>query len=83
MAAADSGCYQQLAPLSEVDPALADLIEQEKSRQWQSLECIASENFTSRGTESIRGNDTQVAAHLFSGTLSCPPLSIFPHLLLL
>ena len=38
-----------LEPLSEVDPELYDLIEKEKTRQWHSLELIASENFTSRG----------------------------------
>jgi glycine hydroxymethyltransferase len=39
------------AALTECDPILADMIEREKSRQWQCLECIASENFTSRGTD--------------------------------
>ena len=39
-----------LEPLSQVDPELSDLIEKEKTRQWHSLELIASENFTSKGT---------------------------------
>lgn len=33
--------------MKDHDPELFDLIEQEKSRQWRSLELIASENFTS------------------------------------
>jgi glycine hydroxymethyltransferase len=45
MASTPSG----LKPLSEADPELFDLIEKEKSRQWHSLELIASENFTSKG----------------------------------
>jgi len=39
--------FTGLVPLEEHDPVLHDLIEQEKSRQWRSLELIASENFTS------------------------------------
>jgi len=39
--------FTGLTPLEEHDPVLHDLIEQEKSRQWRSLELIASENFTS------------------------------------
>lgn len=35
------------APLSEVDPALVDIIEREKNRQWKGLELIPSENFVS------------------------------------
>lgn len=34
-------------PLSDADPEMHDLLEREKSRQWKSLELIASENFTS------------------------------------
>jgi len=37
-----------LAPLSEVDPALAGLIGDELTRQRRTVELIASENFTSR-----------------------------------
>jgi glycine hydroxymethyltransferase len=43
-------------PLSEHDPDLYDLIEQEKSRQWRSLELIASENFTSRAVMDCLGS---------------------------
>jgi len=39
--------FRGRVPLKEHDPELYDLIEQEKSRQWRSLELIASENFTS------------------------------------
>ncbi|KAI3897008.1 hypothetical protein MKX03_015832 [Papaver bracteatum] len=35
------------APLAEVDPEIADIIELEKARQWKGLELIPSENFTS------------------------------------
>ncbi|KAM7275249.1 hypothetical protein ACFE04_017115 [Oxalis oulophora] len=35
------------APLTEVDPEIADIIEHEKARQWKGLELIPSENFTS------------------------------------
>ncbi|THG16761.1 hypothetical protein TEA_026988 [Camellia sinensis var. sinensis] len=35
------------APLQEVDPEIADIIELEKARQWKGLELIPSENFTS------------------------------------
>lgn len=35
------------APLEEVDPEIADIIELEKNRQWKGLELIPSENFTS------------------------------------
>ena len=40
--------FQHDGALSEVDPAIADLIKQEKGRQIHGLELIASENFTSR-----------------------------------
>ena len=36
------------APLAAADPAVHDLLEREKHRQWSGLELIASENFTSR-----------------------------------
>ncbi|RRT53869.1 hypothetical protein B296_00032549 [Ensete ventricosum] len=36
-----------LSPLSVVDPEIHDLIEHEKRRQWNGIELIASENFTS------------------------------------
>uniref|UniRef100_A0A8R7V887 Serine hydroxymethyltransferase-like domain-containing protein n=1 Tax=Triticum urartu TaxID=4572 RepID=A0A8R7V887_TRIUA len=38
---------QLKAPLEEVDPEIADIIELEKARQWKGLELILSENFTS------------------------------------
>jgi len=45
-----------LLSLEEHDPELFDLIEQEKSRQWRSLELIASENFTSRAVMDCLGS---------------------------
>lgn len=48
--------FTGLVPLAEHDPKLADLIEQEKSRQWRSLELIASENFTSRAVIECLGS---------------------------
>lgn len=42
--------------LEEHDPELYDLIEQEKNRQWKSLELIASENFTSRAVMECLGS---------------------------
>jgi glycine hydroxymethyltransferase len=42
--------------LEQHDPELFDLIEQEKSRQWRSLELIASENFTSRAVMDCLGS---------------------------
>ena len=53
------GCLQEfkgLVPLKEHDPELFDLIEQEKSRQWRSLELIASENFTSKAVMDCLGS---------------------------
>lgn len=43
-------------PLKDHDPEMFDLIEQEKSRQWRSLELIASENFTSRAVIECLGS---------------------------
>jgi len=42
--------------LEEHDPELYDLIEQEKNRQWKSLELIASENFTSTAVMECLGS---------------------------
>jgi len=42
--------------LEEHDPQMYDLIEQEKNRQWKSLELIASENFTSRAVMECLGS---------------------------
>jgi glycine hydroxymethyltransferase len=48
--------FRGLLTLEEHDPELYDLIEQEKSRQWRSLELIASENFTSRAVMDCLGS---------------------------
>jgi len=48
--------FRGLMPLKEHDPEMYDLIEQEKSRQWRSLELIASENFTSRAVMDCLGS---------------------------
>lgn len=43
-------------PLTETDPELCDLIEQEKARQRSSLVLIASENFTSKSVLDALGS---------------------------
>jgi glycine hydroxymethyltransferase len=43
-------------PLSEADPVMAQLIKDEKARQMQSIELIASENFTSRAVMECLGS---------------------------
>merc|ERR1712226_930366 len=43
-------------PLSEVDPTVAALVEEEKARQLRSIELIASENFTSRAVMECLGS---------------------------
>jgi len=48
--------FTGLKSLAEHDPVLFDLIEQEKLRQFQSLELIASENFTSRAVMECLGS---------------------------
>jgi len=48
--------FTGLVPLEEHDPELYELIEQEKNRQWKSLELIASENFTSRAVMECLGS---------------------------
>jgi len=48
--------FTGLIPLKDHDPELHDLIEQEKSRQWRSLELIASENFTSKAVMECLGS---------------------------
>lgn len=45
-----------MVDLKDHDPVLFDLIEQEKSRQWRSLELIASENFTSKAVFQCLGS---------------------------
>lgn len=41
-------------PLTDVDPEMAELIQREKRRQFEGIELIASENFTSRAVEEVR-----------------------------
>lgn len=43
-------------PLSEVDPVMAGLVKDEKQRQIQCIELIASENFTSRAVMECLGS---------------------------
>ncbi|CAF2061682.1 unnamed protein product [Brassica napus] len=43
----DQWISQLNAPLEEIDPEIADIIELEKARQWKGFELIPSENFTS------------------------------------
>jgi len=43
-------------PLSEADPEMAGLVQQEKARQMKSVELIASENFTSRAVMECLGS---------------------------
>lgn len=42
--------------LAEVDPEIAGFIESEKNRQWEGLEMIASENFTSKAVMECLGS---------------------------
>jgi len=48
--------FRGLVSLEDHDPELYDLIEQEKNRQWRSLELIASENFTSKAVMECLGS---------------------------
>jgi len=48
--------FTGLKDLKDHDPVMYDLIEQEKSRQWRSLELIASENFTSKAVMECLGS---------------------------
>lgn len=48
--------FTGLVSLKEHDPVLFDLIEQEKNRQWRSIELIASENFTSKAVFECLGS---------------------------
>merc|ERR1712241_1449246 len=43
-------------PLSEADPTMASLVQEEKARQMRSIELIASENFTSRAVMECLGS---------------------------
>lgn len=45
-----------LLSLEEQDPVLFKLVEEEKNRQWKSLELIASENFTSKAVMDCLGS---------------------------
>ncbi len=45
-----------LAPLKEVDPEIARIIESERKRQSQHLELIASENIASRAVMEVQGS---------------------------
>ena len=44
------------APLAEVDPQIADAIRREAQRQYDNIELIASENFTSRAVMEAQGS---------------------------
>lgn len=44
------------SPLSETDPEIAAVLEQELDRQRHTLEMIASENFVSRGILEAQGS---------------------------
>jgi len=48
--------FRGLVSLKDHDPEMYDLIEKEKSRQWRSLELIASENFTSKAVMECLGS---------------------------
>ncbi|MEW5307139.1 MAG: hypothetical protein WDW36_009553 [Sanguina aurantia] len=52
----DSVFPEALMPLSEADPEMAALVEQEKVRQWKGIELIASENFTSLPVFEVLGS---------------------------
>lgn len=43
-------------PLSEADPEMYALVKSEKQRQFEGLELIASENFTSRAVNETLGS---------------------------
>jgi glycine hydroxymethyltransferase len=47
---------ERLRPLSEVDPEVAEAIEEEEIRQEETLELIASENFASRAVMEAAGS---------------------------
>lgn len=51
-----NSAFTGLRSLEEHDPVIADLIEQEKMRQYSSIELIASENFTSRAVMECLGS---------------------------
>ncbi|ODV78334.1 serine hydroxymethyltransferase mitochondrial precursor [Suhomyces tanzawaensis NRRL Y-17324] len=45
--------------VNEVDPEMADILQQEKSRQKQSITLIPSENFTSKAVMDLLGSEMQ------------------------
>ena len=55
-AAADFAELTGLEPLATHDPAVYAIIQREKARQYESLELIASENFTSRAVMECLGS---------------------------
>ena len=46
----------QTAPLSEVDPAIAEVLDRELARQQNTLEMIASENFVPQAVLDAAGS---------------------------
>ena len=69
--------------LEEHDPALFELIEREKHRQWSGVELIASENFTSRAVMECLGsaltNKVQ-AISIYYSILFPQNLNTFPYI---
>merc|ERR1719210_514408 len=63
-------------PLSEVDPEMYSLVQEERARQMRSIELIASENFTSRAVMECLGSaltnkysEGQPGARYYGGNL--------------
>lgn len=52
----ENSCKFVDLPLKDADPELHELINKEKQRQFNSLELIASENFTSRAAMEVSGS---------------------------
>ncbi|KAF2609113.1 hypothetical protein F2Q68_00046260 [Brassica cretica] len=52
------------APLEEIDPEIADIIELEKARQWKGFELIPSENFTSASVMEAVGRSKCRSKHI-------------------
>ena len=52
----DLGPEHFTRPLSEVDPAIADVLQQELERQQRTLEMIASENFAPLAVMECQGS---------------------------
>lgn len=49
-------CFSGNRPLEQVDPELHSLLRKEKQRQYEGIELIASENFTSRAVMDVLGS---------------------------